>query len=122
MPTIRQWGQSVAQLGQTEKIFVGLRRGNTTPVLGASTPTIQMLRQGVSTWSTITPSWQEAGNGVYLLGLTPSMKRTAGSLLIYIKSAATPTIDSSFRVTVGVNPQDEAGNVARIRHIQRRMI
>jgi len=123
MITVKQWTQAVAQLGQTEKVFVGLRRSiDTLPVTGAATPTIQMLRQGVSTFSTISPSWTEAGNGVYLMGLTSSMKRTAGGLVIRLLSASTPTINDAFILIVGANPEDEAGNISRIRNINRRLL
>lgn len=122
MPVVKQWTQAVAQLGQTEKVFIGLWRGDTTPVTGAATPTIQMLRQGVSTFSTISPSWTEAGNGVYLVGLTSSMKRTAGGLVLRLLSAATPTINDAFVLAVGANPEDEAGNISRIRNIHRRLL
>ena len=122
VPTMQQ---SVVYLGQTEKIFVHMPLGTDqfTFVSGVGTPTIKLLKFGTSTFTTVTPAWNEIGSGWYTISLTNTMKNTFGPMMVRTIITTVPDVmDTNTLIIVGSNDEDLSGNNARIRHIQRRMI
>jgi len=142
--------QQVAYAGADEGVFIELLAADGTPYTGLSVaPTLQLLKNGASTWAAINDgAWVEAGFGVYKVTLDETDKNTLGPMVLRAapvagsgllletgdfilqetgekllqEASSALTREAHAWVAVGVNREEERAEYVRVRTMHTELI